>query len=121
MENVRTYTVSYLAKLTEEFRTHIANLFVPDQNDRRVPGSVLKYKPLTWEETPGMWHTVFGAVPEVGIWTVGTSPFEAMQEFDKELKIRLDKNGCLVHHIEEPLRERLHRTVVDKINQLMGW
>lgn len=118
---LKDYTVAHLCRLTDELRKQVAQYFVPKSNDPKVPPSIYKYKPVTFEQTPGRWHTIFGKAPEVGIWTVGTTPFEAMQEFDKELQLHLDQQGTVLMNIEAPFRQRLHKHVFDKINLIMGW
>ena len=118
---LKDYSIAHLCKRTEEFRKKLTNYFVPNHNDPKVPPSVFKYKPVTFEHSPGRWHTIFGMVPDVGIWTVGTSPFEAMQEFDKELQLHLDRKGTMLQNVELPLRQRIHKHVWDKINLIMGW
>jgi hypothetical protein len=121
MEQSKTYTIEELDRYTDFYRKSITNAVEPDRNDPAIPESVFKYKPVTWEEDPGVWHTLFGRIPEDGIWTMGTSAVESMQEFDKELQVRFDTNCPCIINIEEPLRQKIHQRVFAKIDNVMGW
>src|SRR5689334_4939943 len=120
MLNCGICTIAELDRATEFHRTHTKDQVIPDPNNPDIPASIFDYKPVTWEADPGVWHTIFGQMPDPGIWTIGTSPEEAMQEFDKELQARLDKEKKFILPIEEKLRKQIHAEVFKKIDAIMG-
>lgn len=79
------------------------------------------YKPVIWEADEGIWHALLGELPDREIWVMGTSPLEAMVEFDKELKERISADGKYINDIKEERRQELHKEVFRKIHKLMGW
>ncbi len=68
-----------------------------------------------------VYHTLFGSMPDEGVWTMRTTPLESLEQFDKELQIRLDKEKQIVGLVEEPVRQEIHKDVFRKIDKLMGW
>ena len=121
MKTEQSYTIAELDERTNSYRKSLRNLVKPDENDPAIPESIFKYKPVTWEDDPGVWHTLLGRMPDEGIWTIGTSPIESMQAFDKELQARLDASTETVYEIDEEVRQRIHKDVFRKVNKVMGW
>jgi len=93
-------------------------LFKPDKTYPTVPESVIKYNPAIWQESDGIWHTLLGALPEDCIWTLGTTPEESMQEFDKELNAVLQPDGT-INFLSFEERKKLHQEVSYKIDKII--
>jgi hypothetical protein len=91
----------------------------PFIRDESVPKSIIKYKPAIWQED-GVWHTLLGALPHDCIWTVGTSPEESMQEFDKELQQTLNPRNGTVRFLSSEQRKNLHHQVSIKIDNILN-
>jgi hypothetical protein len=65
----------------------------------------LRKQPGIFFEEDDAWHTLLGALPDIGIWTLGLTPFESMQAFDKELKERLSPDVKFINGIDEKRRQ----------------
>jgi hypothetical protein len=116
------YPIQYLQEQTEIWRKQIRDSSVyvePNKNDPNIPKTIFKYKPVVWEADKGIWHVLLGQMPEEGIWTIGTSPIESMEEFDKELKERLSEDGKHVYDIDEERRQEIHSEVFKKIDMIL--
>jgi hypothetical protein len=114
--NDETFTIEDLINKTDAHR-ELASIF-PDANDSEIPKSVIRYRPIIWMEDD-VYHTLLGSFPDEGIWALGTTPVESMQEFDRELQIRL--NGDKLEPITKHKRQEIHKEVFKKIDTLLGW
>ena len=92
-------------------------VFKYDKNYQKIPESVIKYNPAIWEESDGIWHTLLGSLPEDCICTLGTTPEESMEEFDKELNEVLQPDGT-IKFLSFEERRKLHQEVGHKIDKI---
>ena len=109
-----TLYIEDLKLRTKEYRQRILCALTPDKNNAKIPKSIFIYEPVIWQEDDGTWHTLLGSLPDECIWTMGTTPLESMQEFDKELKLCLKSNG-VIETISEEERKEIHKRVLHKI------
>jgi hypothetical protein len=119
--DMRREAIEYLRRQTEKRRELIKDsdaLYLPDRNDPSIPKSIFQYNPVIWQED-GLYHSLFGRMPETGVWTLGTTPLESMQSFDKELKERLNRSGKSINDIERPRREEIHKEVFKKVDVIL--
>ena len=113
-------SIEYLMDQTRQFKNMFHDNYIPDRKDPEIPVSVFKYEPYVWEESPGLWHTLLGRLPDEGIWAMGTSPVESLIEFNRELQATLQPDGMFIP-LSEPARQQLHKDVFQKIDKIMGW
>jgi hypothetical protein len=119
MDQFKSYTISELAEKTESFRKSFKSEVKPDMNDQGSP-EVFSSTSRSFGQRRVFIIFLLGRLPDEGIWTLGITPLESMQEFDKELQVRLNKDGETVNDIHESLRKEIHKDVFEKVDKLMG-
>jgi hypothetical protein len=114
--------IDCLVEETKDFAEDMGdNKFYYNPYDPKIPKSVFKYKPHTWIEPEGIWHVSLGAIPENCIWTMGTTPYEAFEGFDRELNASLTADGKAVKMLSQEEREDIHKETWLKIDRQLGW
>jgi hypothetical protein len=119
MERQNGFSIEHLMNITQVGNNlDVNDRYTPEPNDKSVPETVLKYKPLVWKDNGGVWHAVLGKQPNECVYGFGYSPLQAMWEWDKELQYRLTDDGSHVKPISEHMFEVIHEPVLRKQKEL---